>query len=51
MDHRADQPSLVVEAYGEVPYQVDGDYLGTIERLELEHHPDAMRLVVPLPHD
>jgi diacylglycerol kinase family enzyme len=57
MDHRADQPSLVVEAYGEVPYQldgevpyqVDGDYLGTIDRLELVHHPDAMRLVVPLP--
>ena len=48
LDHRADVPGLTVEAFGEVPYQVDGDYLGTIERLELIHHPDAMRLVVPV---
>jgi diacylglycerol kinase family enzyme len=49
LDHRSDLPGLLVEAYGEVPYQVDGDYLGTLERLELVHHPGAMRLVVPLP--
>ena len=49
LDHRADQPTFTIEAYGEVPYQVDGDYLGTIERLDLVHHPDAMNLVVPLP--
>jgi diacylglycerol kinase family enzyme len=49
LDHRADLPALTVEAYGEVPYQVDGDYLGTIGRLELVHHPDAMNLVVPVP--
>lgn len=30
-----------------VPYQVDGDYLGTITHLELRYHPDALRLVVP----
>jgi YegS/Rv2252/BmrU family lipid kinase len=49
LDHRADQPTLTIEAYDAVPYQVDGDYLGTIERLELVHHPDAMNLVVPVP--
>lgn len=31
------------------PYQVDGDYLGEIDRIELRHVPDAIRLVVPAP--
>ena len=47
LDYRSDLESLVIEGYGEVPYQVDGDYLGTIERLEFAHHPGAMRLVLP----
>ncbi len=38
---------VTIEAHGSVPYQVDGDYLGEIDRLELRHHPDAMRLVMP----
>ncbi len=29
------------------PYQVDGDYLGDVDRLELTHVPDAVRLLVP----
>lgn len=29
------------------PYQVDGDYLGETERLELHHVPDAVRLAFP----
>lgn len=48
LDHRDDVPSVVVEAYDEVPYQVDGDYLGTIRRMDIRHHHAAMRLVVPL---
>ena len=47
LQYRSDLGSLVVEGYGEIPYQVDGDYLGTIDRLEFAHHPAAMRLVVP----
>jgi diacylglycerol kinase family enzyme len=49
LDYRFDLDGLVIEALdGEVPYQVDGDYLGTIDRLELAHHPGAMNLVVPV---
>lgn len=47
VDYRADVSSLVVEGYGPVPFQVDGDDLGDVGRLEIRHHPDALRLVVP----
>jgi diacylglycerol kinase family enzyme len=30
-----------------VPYQVDGDYLGDVERLDFAFEPDALTLVVP----
>ncbi len=29
------------------PYQLDGDYLGNVERLEFDHVPDAVQLVFP----
>ena len=29
------------------PYQVDGDYLGDVDRLEFRHVPDAVQLVFP----
>lgn len=29
------------------PYQVDGDYLGLVERLELSYQPDALDLILP----
>ena len=47
IDYRADVTSVVIEGYGKVPYQVDGDYLGDIDRLEFAHHPDILRLVMP----
>ena len=47
VDYRTDLDRVTIEAYGTVPYQVDGDYLGEIDRLELRHHPEAMRLVMP----
>jgi diacylglycerol kinase family enzyme len=50
LDYRSDLNGLVIEAHdAEVPYQVDGDFLGTIDRLEIVHHPAALNLVVPLP--
>ncbi|MGH9117750.1 MAG: diacylglycerol/lipid kinase family protein [Acidimicrobiales bacterium] len=36
-----------IEGRGPVPYQVDGDYLGEVDLLELRHEPDAIRLVLP----
>lgn len=36
-----------VDGYGPFPYQVDGDYLGEIEHLELRHEPEVLDLVVP----
>ena len=46
-DYRHDLTSLRVEGYGPFPYQVDGDYLGEVERLDIRHEPDVLRLVVP----
>jgi diacylglycerol kinase family enzyme len=46
-DHRTDLTRITVEGYGPFPYQVDGDYLGDIERLEIKHEPDVLDLVIP----
>lgn len=48
--YRPDVDRLVVEGLDgrPFPYQVDGDYLGEITRLELRHVPDVMDLVVPV---
>ena len=47
---RVDVDHVIVEAIdGEpFPYQVDGDYLGEIEKLEFRHVPDAMDLLLPV---
>jgi diacylglycerol kinase family enzyme len=47
VDVRHDQGEIVVEGHGPFPHQVDGDYLGEIDRLVLRHEPDALRLVLP----
>ncbi len=48
--YRYDVPGLVVDGIDgkPFPYQVDGDYLGEINRLELRHVPHVMDLVVPV---
>ncbi len=47
---RADLRALTfVARRGPFPWQVDGDYLGEVERLEVRHKPDALSLVVPPP--
>ena len=48
--YRPDVDALVVESIDgrPFPYQIDGDYLGEIDRIDLRHVPDAMDLVVPL---
>ena len=50
VDYRTDLTSLVIEGHGPVPYQVDGDHLGDIERLEFRHHPAVMNLIMPTPN-
>lgn len=48
---RADLQALTFEAHhGPFPWQVDGDYLGEVERVEVRYVPDALNIVVPVSH-
>ena len=47
IDYRTDLLALTVRGHGPFPYQVDGDYLGETEQLELRHAPDALTIVQP----
>lgn len=47
IDYRTDVTECEVVARGAMPYQVDGDYLGEVDRLQFRHEPDALRLVLP----
>jgi diacylglycerol kinase family enzyme len=45
---RADLRALTLIAnHGPFPWQVDGDYLGEVERLEIRFVPDSLKVVVP----
>lgn len=46
-DHRVDLDQVTIEGYGPFPYQVDGDYLGETDRLEIRHVPEILDLVRP----
>lgn len=48
LDIRIDVSHLVIEHETPFPYQVDGDALGSTNRLEFNHVPDAVKLVRPL---
>ncbi len=43
----ADAVRVTVTGDGPVPWQVDGDYLGEIDRLDVTYEPDALTLVIP----
>jgi diacylglycerol kinase family enzyme len=47
VDYRTDVEAVTVVGHRPVPYQVDGDYLGRLERLELRHEPDVLDVVLP----
>jgi diacylglycerol kinase family enzyme len=47
IDSRHDLGGFVMTAYRPVPYQVDGDHLGTSERFAFTYEPDVLRLVMP----
>lgn len=47
VDYRTDLGELVVHGYGPLPWQVDGDHVGTSEVLHLRHEPEVLQLVLP----
>jgi diacylglycerol kinase family enzyme len=47
LDEQFDLDHIVFEHATPFPYQLDGDYLGESERLEIHHVPDAVKLVMP----
>jgi diacylglycerol kinase family enzyme len=44
---RSNLYSLMVTGYGPFPWQVDGDYLGEIERLAISWEPDTLTIITP----
>ena len=42
-----DVTHVEINGFGPIPHQVDGDYLGDVEHLDLRYEPDALSLVVP----
>jgi diacylglycerol kinase family enzyme len=44
---RADVEAVTVTGHGPFPFQLDGDYLGEVEKLELRYEPDCLELIVP----
>ena len=47
VDFRTDLDSFEVVGHRPFPYQVDGDYLGEVDRLQFRHEPNALNLVLP----
>jgi diacylglycerol kinase family enzyme len=43
----ADVGSVSVSSEAPFPWQVDGDYLGEVEQLEISHRPDCLTVVTP----
>lgn len=48
IDYQHDLSSFEVIGHAPFPYQVDGDFLGTVSALRISHEPDVLRLVQPL---
>jgi diacylglycerol kinase family enzyme len=47
VDVRADLDHVTVTGHGPFPFQVDGDFLGDADGLDIRHVPGALRLVLP----
>ena len=47
-DLRTDVSHFVVRGYDKFPYQLDGDYLGDIETLEVHHEPRVLDVFMPV---
>jgi diacylglycerol kinase family enzyme len=48
VDQRTGVDGLTIVGHRPFPYQLDGDYIGEVERLELRYEPDCLDLVLPL---
>jgi diacylglycerol kinase family enzyme len=46
LDVRSDLHTATVTGHGQFPYQVDGDYLGLTDELELRYEPDVLDLFI-----
>jgi len=47
VDYHTDLTSVTFRGHGPFPHQVDGDYLGMVETLEVTHGQASVRLIVP----
>ncbi len=47
VEHRDDVKAVTVTSSEPFPYQVDGEYLGEVDRLDFSYEPDVLTLVVP----
>jgi len=47
VDHRSDLDTFTVSATEPFPWQLDGDFLGRVDRVEFTHQPEALLLVRP----
>ena len=47
VDYRADLPSVTIRGHKPFPHQVDGDFLGEAEELQVAHGQASVRLIVP----
>ena len=48
VEQRSGLGRFSVTGHGPFPHQVDGDYLGEVESLEVTHHPACLDVVVPV---
>jgi diacylglycerol kinase family enzyme len=46
-DFRNDIASFEVSGFAPFPYQLDGDYVGDVEKLTVQHEPEKLRIYVP----
>ena len=47
IDRRVDMDSVTLVGHRKFPYQLDGDYLGEVDRLELRYEPDCLDVILP----
>ena len=48
IDTRVDVESLTIVGHRRFPYQLDGDYLGEVDRLAIKYEPDCIDIVLPV---
>jgi diacylglycerol kinase family enzyme len=47
IDRRVDVDSITLVGHRKFPYQLDGEYMGEVDRLELRYVPDCVDLILP----